>query len=355
MKIKLAILEKDEVYLKRLESVFSVKYADKLEIFATTEPEIALEALRVKKIDVFLADEAFEIGAAQIPPSCGFAYLVDAADVEKIRDITAVCKFQKAEGLYRQILGLFSEKTAAVTGAHMTGEGSKVLAFVSAAGGTGSSAAAAACAMRFARKGKKALYLNLERFGSADVFFQGEGNTGLSDVIYAVKGRKGNLAMKLESMVRQDDSGVFFYAGAKLALNMAELSSGETREIVSVLRTSGGYDYIVLDLDFSIEQDMLKLWEECDSIVFVADGSAVSNAKLERAVASLDIMERDQKIDKQLLMRCAVLYNRFSSQTSRKAQVSDMKELGGIKRYEGFDTDRLLLQLREQAVFDTLE
>lgn len=42
MKIKLAILEKDEVYLKRLESVFNVKYADKLEIYSSTDRDIAL-------------------------------------------------------------------------------------------------------------------------------------------------------------------------------------------------------------------------------------------------------------------------------------------------------------------------
>ena len=33
MKIRLAILDRDQVYFRRLESVFNVKYADKLETF----------------------------------------------------------------------------------------------------------------------------------------------------------------------------------------------------------------------------------------------------------------------------------------------------------------------------------
>lgn len=355
MKIRLAILDKDEVYLKRLESVFNVKYADKLETFIFTDREFALRSLWEKKIDVFLADEAFDIEMTQLPSNCGFAYMVDTADIESVKGIAAVCKFQKAETVYRQILGMFSEKTAAVVGSHKEGEGGKVLAFVSAAGGTGSSVAAAACAMHFAQKGKKALYLNLEKFGSADVFFQAEGSACLSDVIRAVKSRTGNLAMKLESTVKQDASGVFFYSSARLALDIAELSVGETQQIVSVLKQAGGYDYIVLDLDFSLETGMLKLLGECDTIIFVADGSAASNVKLERVVTSMNLMEQDQKIDKKLLMRCGVLYNRFSSQTSHKVSAGELREFGGINRFEGFDTGRLLQQIKSQPVFDMFE
>lgn len=353
MRIKLAILEKDAVYLSRLESVFNVKYTDKLEIYSFTDRDIAVQSLRDKRIDVFLANETFEIEQTELPSNCGFAYLVDATDIETIRGVVAVCKFQKAELIYRQVLGVFSEKAAAVTGAYREGDGSKVLAFVSAAGGTGSSVAAAGCAMNFAQKGKKTLYLNLEKFGSADVFFQAEGNTGLGDVIYAIKSRKGNLAMKLESTVKHDVSGVFFYSPAKLALDAAELSADEIQQIISTLKMSGGYDYILLDMDFSMDKYMLKILDECNTIVFVADGSPASNVKLERVVASLNVLEQQE--DRKILMRCGILYNRFSSQTSRKAQIGELREFGGINRYEGFDISKLLQQIKSQPVFDALE
>lgn len=353
MKIRVAILEQDEIYLNRLKSVFSVKYADKLEVYSFTEAEIALQSLRELKIDVFLADVAFSPEEAALPAGCAFAVLTDRADVEKFGDTPAVCKFQKADTLYRQILGLYAEKAATLTGVRPDGEGCRTVAFISAAGGTGCSTAAAACAVYFARKGKRVLYLNLEKLGSADVFFRGEGSAGLGDVIYAIKSRKGNLALKLESAVKQDASGVFFYSAARLALDMAELSPGETRQIISTLRLSGGYDEIILDLDFSMEEEKLKLLEECGTVVFVADGAEASNAKLERAEASLNLLE--QQREGRLLGRCGVLYNRFSSRTSRKAQVSVLREFGGIGRFEGYDTGRLLQELAEQSVFDALD
>ena len=45
---------------------------------------------------------------------------------------------------------------------------------------------AAACARNYAGKGRKVLYLNLESFGSADVFFDADGKADMSDVVHAL-------------------------------------------------------------------------------------------------------------------------------------------------------------------------
>ena len=109
---------------------------------------------------------------------------------------------------------------------------------------------------------------------------------------------------------------------------------------------------IILDMDFALDKSTIEVLRECNSIVLVADGSAVSNNKLERALASLNILE--QQTEMKLLMRSSILYNRFSSHTSAKPNLADIKELGGIKRYEGYSTAQLLTQLSEMTLFDAL-
>lgn len=350
MRIKLAILESDGVYLDRMVSVFNVKYGDKLEIYSFTDRNAALEALKTTKIDVFLADESFEAKGGELPSDCGFGYLVEEEEIESFKGETAICKFQKAEVIYRRILGIFSEN-AAVAGLRPE-DGGRVLAFLSVGGGVGGSSAAAACAMRFAQKGKSALYLNLERFGSADVFFSAEGSSSLGDVIYAVKSQKGNLEIRLESSVKRDGSGVFFFSPPKLALDTAELNAQEVRRIICTLKRSGTYDYIIADFDFSMEREQLAVLEECDSIIFVADGAQMSNVKMERMLESLEVLEQQEGV--KLLMRSGILYNRFSSQTSQKVKAAGIKEYGGIKRFEGCSARQLLRQLMDQPVFDEL-
>lgn len=62
----------------------------------------------------------------------------------------------------------------------------------------------------------------------------------------------------------------------------------------------------------------------------------------------------EEQNDWKLLIRCSVLYNRFSSKASEKAAIPDIREVGGIKRYEGYTVEQLLQQLATEEVFDKL-
>ena len=104
MKIKLAILEKDTSYLSRIVSVFGTKYADKFEIYSFTNQDVALNNLDSAKIDVMVASDSFDIDVAALPARCAFAYMVDSIDVDMVNDQRAICKFQKADLIYKQIL-----------------------------------------------------------------------------------------------------------------------------------------------------------------------------------------------------------------------------------------------------------
>jgi hypothetical protein len=234
MKIKLAILESDVGYLNRIVSVFGSKYADKLEIYSFTEKDRALSELQPIRADVFLASDSFEIDPKQLPKRCGFSYLVDSAEVELLRGQQTICRFQKADLIYREILSLYAEHAGSMTELKFSDDGCRVIAFASPSGGAGSSTMAAACAMHFAALGRKTLYLNLEPFGSADDYFAGQGQFDMSDIIYALKTRKANISMKVESAVKQDPRGVYFISQAKLALDMLELKTEEILRLIPV-------------------------------------------------------------------------------------------------------------------------
>lgn len=111
MKIKLAILENDRVYLERIVTAFNSRYAEKLEIYSFTDHDVAVDAVNQNKIDVLLVDESFEIDRKNIPSRCAVAYFVANSGIETIRNEVAIQKFQKADLIYKQILNLYSENT----------------------------------------------------------------------------------------------------------------------------------------------------------------------------------------------------------------------------------------------------
>lgn len=352
MKIRLAILEKDRSYLTRIVSAFSARYADKLEIYSFTDYQVALATLDSAKIDVFVANDLFEVDMKAVPRRCGFAYLVDSIDIDTVNDQRAICKFQKADLIYKQILSIYSENAGNVSGLKIGDEASCIIAFTSPSGGTGSSTMAAACAMHFASQGKKVLYLNLEKFGAADSFFQAEGQFDMSDVIFALKSKKANLSMKLESCVKQDACGVYFYAPSKLALDMLELGTEEVLRLLSELKVTGSYDYIVMDLDYAQSKEMLPIYRQAHGVALVGDGSDISNTKITRAFAAL--VTAEQNSDAPLTSRMCLIYNKYSNKTSANIGDIGLRTVGGAPRYEHATTEQVVTQLAAMDFFNKI-
>lgn len=351
MKIKLAILESDKNYLMRIMSTFTMKYPEKFEIYSFTDSATALEILNSERIDVLLASDVFEIDAIKLPNRCAFAYLVDSAGINLLNNQKAICKFQKVDLIYKQILNVYSEKASQIVGSRGAGDKGQVIAFCSASGGVGSSTMAAACAAHFAAKQKKVLYLNLEKFGSSDVFFSGEGVYDMSDVIYALESKKTNLPMKLESCVKQDSSGVYFYSQTKIALDMLEMTTENIIQLISELQSLDEYDYLILDVDFSVDKDTRAILRKAQAIVLVCDGSQISNVKIERAYTALMTME--QNVDAPLVNRMSLIYNKVNSQNAHSLGTVGLKTLGGVRRYVG-ESKQIVEEISTMDFFDAI-
>lgn len=352
MKIKLAILEKDQNYLNRIVNVFGTKYADKFQIYSFTNMEVALSTLEDVKVEVLIASDAFDIDVEQLPKRCGFAYFVDSVDVETLNGQRAICKFQKADLIYKQILSIYSENAGNISGLKFGDDSSKIIFFQPVSGGVGASSMAAGCAMRFAAKGKKTLYLNLERFGSSDVFFAAEGQFDMSDIIFALKSKKANLAMKLESCVKQAENGVYFYTQSQIALDMMELNTDDIMRLISELQLTGSYDYIIVDTDFSIDREALKIYRKGHTVVWVGDGLETSNSKLFRAFNALNTIE--QNADSPIPNRLVLAYNKFSNKTSKMLSDIGVKTIGGVPRFEHATSSQVLEQLSINEMFDVI-
>lgn len=352
MKIKLAILENDSNYLNRMVVAFNTRYADKLEIYSFTSYAVALEALTSSKIDVLVASDYFDVDSKKLPPRCGFAYLVDSPDIDNVREQRAICKFQKADLIYKQILSIYSENAENMSKIKLSEDGSKLITFSSPCGGTGTSSVAAACAVNYAKRGKKVLYFNLEPFGSSDNFFSAEGQFDMSDIIYALKSAKANLTLKLESCVKQDATGVNFFSASKVALDMQELDSEDIKRLISELQLMGGYDYIILDIPFGIDKTTLSIYELSHNVVMIGDGSDVSNTKIQRAYDALTIME--QNSGDAITNNMSIIYNKFSNKTGHLLENIELKIIGGSPRYEHATQKQVIEQLSILGTYDEL-
>lgn len=353
MKIRVAMLDEDKVYLERIVSVFTAKFADKIEIHSFTDEKLAFENLATNKFDVFIANSTYDIDVSKLPNRCGFAYFVESFEIESYKDARTICKFQKAELIYKEILGVYSEKSSAYTNLRFLGDSdSKVYTFTSPAGGTGCSTVAAAFAKNLASRGYKVLYLNFEMIASTNNYFKGEGQFTFSDVIFSLKSRKANMGLKLESYVMEDASGVNFYSAPKTVLDMLEVTNENINNLISNIRLLCSYQYIVIDMEFGLDPKALDIFAESNKIIFVLDGTDVANKKLTDVTESIEILERQKEMT--LLTRTYVMYNRFSNKSGKMINSGSISVLGGIPKYENAGCSRIADQISRMDVFDKL-
>ena len=353
MRIKLAILEKDVSYLNRIVAVFNQKYSNKIQVYSFTNIEAVYKVLKETKIDVLLVSDYYSFDVSRIPIRCGFAYFIESNDIDTLNNKRTVCKYQKIDLIYKQILSIYSENTENITGIKLTDDNCKVIAFCSPCGGSGVTSVAAGTALRFAAIGKKTLYLNLEKFGSSDILFSSEGQFDFSDIIFFFYCKKTNLSIKLESCVKRDSRGVFFYSSTKQALDMLELTEDEISRLISELQITGSYDYIIVDIDFNMSEGFVKLLEIFHSIVIIGTGSEISNCKIFRLYSSLVIKENMD--NSQLLNRVGLLYNKFSNKTSKTISGIDIKNIGGIPRFDHATDIQVVEQISKIAALDNIE
>jgi septum formation inhibitor-activating ATPase MinD len=350
MKIKVAVLDKDEHYLTRLMAALNNGFADKLEMYSFTVQDTALDALEKNKINVFLADEFFEIEQQAIPSRCGFIYLSGENGIASIRGIPAICKYQKADLIYKCVLNTYAERRDLSINGNQSKDGERLILFSAPCGGVGTSTSAAACALHLAKQGKKVLYLNLEQFGGADMFFQGEGQFTMSDLIYAIKRKNSNIQVKIEAILRQTEDGVRFISQSATALDMNELEIEEIKEIIAGAAECG-FEYVVIDGDYSATNAFMELLNLADVFVTVTDGTMIGNAKMERGITALRLLS-GQNAD-ELMSKIFMIYNKCSNH----CQVIDnlgTEVLGMIPRYKDASTEEIMRQIIGLGVFNKL-
>lgn len=350
MKIKVAILDRDENYKSRLLYHFQMKFADKVELYAFSTAGALENVLETTRVDVVLVDEDITL-SEKLKNSYNIVYLCKILGIEEMNGQRTICKFQKCEEIYKQLLSICADLDSNVN-LKVKRYSSRIVLFVSAQGGSGISTLSAAYALKCAKKGKKVFYLNLEQFGGANLYFSGNGDMSFTDIIVALKSKKSNLPLKLESAIKTDKSGVDYLDISKNTYDMCELEDEEISELILGITQTREYSEIIIDVSGGFDQRKLLLMREhAGRIVCMNDGSSTGNLKFQRFCELLKVLE-DRDKEAVVFEKMILLYNRYSSKTSTQLKESPVQVIGGIHRYEGIGGRELIEQI---AILPLLE
>lgn len=350
MKLNLAILDKDEIYMKRIASGLSNCFHGNIEMYFFTDQKIAMETIEEGKMDVFLVSTQFEVDIKLLPARCAFAYFTEDSSIETYMGERTICKFQKIDFLHQEIVGLYAEVSGSITEKAIEEAHNKILLFSTPAGGTGTSTVAAGCAVYLARQNQNVLYMNLECLGNTHYYFKVEGNGDFSDVIYALKSRKSNINMKIRSVLRTTGEAVKYIESCNHAMDRLELTQEDVSLLFQELRKLEEFDFIVIDGDFSfygIEQEMQRL---ADIIVMVSDGTKQANNKIQKVMNCFKLL--DEQKGMRTVEKIRLCYNRFSNKTGSLIADDSVLSIGGIPKYAQAGAEQIIKEISQKEIFD---
>ncbi len=352
IKLKIALGSTDEKYANRLADYISLHYGDRIELYFFGRTDLLADFLEKNRVNGVFVEADFLSVQEALSGNTVFACLSDGMGAGENQKFPVLMKYQHADALIKEMMSLCSEQISQLhTGSRTEGRGS-VLLFESPAGGVGTTTLACACAYYLKHQGQKVLYLNMERFGAVGPFFGGEGRLDLGDLLYALKSRRGNFAIKLESVVRQDISGVSYVEPCRHADDVEGIHADDSALLVQSVIDSGMYETVIIDRNSGLTDVDYELRRLADQILMVSDGSEKANEKLEKLYEAVKIYEKNEEV--LLTSKVKLLYNRFGSHTGSRLELSGVETLGGFPRYENLTESAIVEQMAEKNLFQKL-
>lgn len=348
-KLSLAIVDMDENYLKRLGNYLIVHYSGRFNIHLFSSPEKlgAFLNSNTKRPDILLYSQSFPKEVLLPGKVHTMIRLSENSTYDRIEDADTIPKYRHAERFVQDILHIYSRSNPNVFMPDRK-TGAKINTVHSSSGGAGKTSVAAGLSMLAARRNIKTLYLNFECTPSTAFYFKGSSERTFSDIIYYLKEKGNNLAVKLEGGCCSDPaSGVHYFLPPESAFEFEELADEDIDLFLGTIRSLSLFDIVFIDLPSGLSRRNNFILKASDKIINVCTLGAFSRYRdgvMERDPA---VTDADGKND--FSSRIFHILNKYTENMN-----CDLCENDYLDRFSVIisESEKLKYSLREKLLID---
>lgn len=277
----IAIYEEDIAYANRLMDFLNEKEEFLLEAMVFSKKESLQEYLQEHQVDILLLGEFMDRINLKEEHIKYKIVLCEGILVREEETEPVINKYQSAECIMREILAFYvsKENTTAVYRYLPQYRKCEMVSVYSPCGGCGKTITALAMA-QILGKSKKVLYLNLEIFPGVIFGTNPEDISGFSELVYYLKQRKPNLAMKLHALVRKEGN-IDLLQPADHYNDLFALEAQDIQLLIEELYGATAYDVVIFDIGF-ISDATVELLEASQVIYIPSSENKSAGEKEER-------------------------------------------------------------------------
>ncbi|PYG88459.1 MinD-like ATPase involved in chromosome partitioning or flagellar assembly [Ruminiclostridium sufflavum DSM 19573] len=232
---------------------------------------------------------------------------------EDLADVPSIYKYQDANRIAGSIINIYTKSNNIIT--QKKEKEAKTVAVYSAAGNTGKTSVAVGISTICSSLGMSVFYLNLELFSSASIFFCGNNDYSIADIIYYAKEKDNNLLSKITTMSCKDiSSNIHYFKEANNAFEINEIQPQDIELIINTIKSSGLYDLIVIDMDSQLNDNTTAIFKITDEILCIFTNEEICLHKTQLFVESINKLSESFTQNTFLTHKLLYVANKVSKQ-----------------------------------------
>lgn len=270
MRQQLAIAVKEQDYVKRLaDYVRDSPFSEQWQLTAFTHAEAFIQFLKSGYPVHGIAAQPcmLEAAAEVLPEGVPVAALVAAPG--QFSQYNELLQFQALPGLLQGMAFLMAPTSQQAARDHIV----QVITVYSASGGVGKTTLARQLIQTASSNGQRVFYLNLERWNAMDTWLEAGavlGDEGLSQLLYTLQSHPDKVSdwlarhCKRHSLLRAD-----YILPCSNSEDRMTLQASDAVAIIQMIKKTGQYDLIVIDLDEGLDELHLSVLEQSRHIIWL--------------------------------------------------------------------------------------
>ncbi len=283
----LAVFDKSSFYCMRLAEYLRSNIKLTFDIQAFTEKEDFLKFSESVQIPLLIiSSECLHEMEKDIPPDRIKNLIILEEDPEYHAGggimgdgAVHISKFLPAMRIVETVLELCVERAEDFTslGIRSRADECRVIGFYTPLSGSGQTSLAVQMGEQLSGEGKSIL-LSFESFSSLTRDFGREVTEDITDILYYAECERDKFSLYLER-IRITKSGLDYIAPAGTAMQIKELTGEKVKNLIDLLFSEGGYEYVILDLK-DYPEGFFEILGLCDVVYTIGRNNSADQYRM---------------------------------------------------------------------------
>lgn len=226
--------------------------------------------------------------------------LVDELIETGFKSLPLIYKYQQGNSIVQQIITHYTKNsTKELLNTRSNHKSASLIGVYSPCGGCGKTTISYMMGKCLAQQNKKTLLISLEEFAShGDNMSITSDKSSISDLFYYIKKKVDNLAMKLESIIETDPSGLTYIPPPNYYEDMKALDIKEWQSFLQYLINHSWYEYIIIDFTSEFSERNNFLLSICDYPILLSNLTKSNQYKIHQFISTINKLDQEYPLIK---------------------------------------------------------